>query len=222
MFNVYVLYLSLNNGDVNFSKTYSSFNKAKDKIDDFINNFFTKRGKKLVYVDKDQLENIKKTVKKDDQNLYIKRKKSEATIYGLNVSVGTVYNSYSLEKKGQLGIRELSVKVPSFYLNEEEIEESDSDDFDLVHVSKVGNYEHGAHVNFISELKSVLSNRVHEKIEIPKSYIDNSKMDNFISDLVNGKKGLSHVSPPTPKLYVEDVIDDGTNDFKDTSLENCN
>ena len=204
MFNVYVLYLSYN-GDFTFSKTYSSFNKAKNNIEKFLTNFYTQRGKKLEFVNKKELKTLKKTIKKTDKNVYIKRKQSEGNIYELNLSEGRVYDSYFLEKKGKIGISEFSVKVPSNYLSEEI--ESDSEEYEIVPLSKVTNYEHGTHIHFISELKSILSNRGSNKeLEIPESSIDNSKMENFIEDLVNKKKELAHVTPPTPKLYFESGI----------------
>lgn len=217
MFNVYVLCLSLKNGDTVFSKTYSSFNKAKDKISVFVENYYNERGKKLVQVDEEELEKLKGTIKKGDKNVYMQKRPSEAILYKLGIDEGWVKNSYLLEKIGQIGVSELAVKVPSVYLADDEIEESDSDDFELVPVSKITNYEHGTHVHFISELKNVLSNKKNRELNIPETVVDNSKMENFISDLVNQKNRLNHVSPPTLKLHLVD--DEQFHDFE--SSNNC-
>jgi len=206
MFNVYTLYLNVREtGDVIFSNTYNSYNKAKNNIESFLEEHAKHRGKKIVYVGKEELEKLKTSTKKTDTDFFVKKKKSEAIIYCLSVSPGRIYNSYSIKKYGNVGISEFSVKVPSHLLPQDEEEElSDSDDFEMIEPNTVSNYEHGTHVTFISELKSVLQNRRKSIcVESPQKNIDNSKMEEFIADLVNGKEKLNHITPPpSPKLFL--------------------
>lgn len=205
MFNAYVIYMSMkNSGDVNFSATYPSFNKAKSKIDAFLEDFALNRGKTLVEVDKKELEKIRASPKKNDKNIYVKKKKSAATLFHIVTIPGRLYNTYELQKLNQVGISEFSVKVPPMYLPSDEEEETE-ESYEFTPVTKITNHEHGSHVSVISELKSVLRNRKVKNVKIPKSEIDNSKMENFIHDLIKGKEMLTHISPPTAKLHLSDT-----------------
>jgi len=206
MFNVYTLYLNVKEtGDIIFSNTYNSYNKAKNNIESFLEEHAKHRGKKIVYVSKEKLEKLKISASKIDTDFFVKKKKSEAIIYCLHVSPGRIYNSYSIKKYGNVGISEFSVKIPSHFLPEDDEEElTDSDCFEMLEPNTVSNYEHGTHVTFISELKLALQNRRKSIcLESPKKNIDNSKMEEFISDLVNGKEKLNHITPPqSPKLFL--------------------
>ena len=87
MFNVYTIYLNCNeNGDITFSPSYSSFNKAKNNMIAFLEDNISKRGKKLIEVNKEELEKLKTSIKKSDTNIYVRKKKSEATLYQLNIN----------------------------------------------------------------------------------------------------------------------------------------
>ncbi len=201
MFNVYVVYLSLNNEEVTFSQTYSSHNTAKDNIDTFLKKFYEDRSKKIEFVNKEKLELLKKNVNKKSVDVYIKKRRSYATIYDVVISPGRVYDSYSLEKKGHLGISEICVGNPNIEKHIEVVQKTK----ELVPVSKVTNYEHGTHVHFISELKSLITKKYNErtKVKIPKTLFDNSKMENFISNLIAGKESLKHITLPS-KLIIEE------------------
>lgn len=187
MLRKYVIYFGLKETcDVYFSSMYSSFNEAKNNIDNFLENYAKKRGKKIINVSKEELEKIKLN-KRPEDCFYVRRKNSEAIIYYVNILSGTFYNSYYIEKYGKVNINEftLSEKGP---IDEQKTVES--------HVT---NYERGTHVSFVSELKSVLQNRQKNfEIEILKKEQEENP---FILSLSNGKSSLRNVTPPIIKKH---------------------
>ena len=185
----YVIYFCVKNScDVEFGIPHMQYSSAKEGIDDFLSKYAEKRGKKLKYVGKEEFEKIK-LLKRPEDCFYIRKKNSEAVVYNVNISIGTIYNSYSIEKYGKIGIAEfpcqnnvvLSAKSPEC---NEEIKIKD------MHVT---NYERGAHVSFVTELKSVLSKRTpSQNVEIEKKEVSPCSND-FISSLIEGKKKLKTV-----------------------------
>jgi len=179
----YVIYFCMKEScDVEFSLPYDSFNSAKNKIEEFITEFSKRRGKTVKFVSKDEFEKIK-TMKRPEICLYVRKKNSEAIVYGVNVSTGTFYNTYSIEKYGKIGIAEFFTQI------ENTVNKDKNEKIKDMHVT---NYERGAHVSFVSELKNVLSKRDKSSIiEIPSTIPEkNIQHQKFINDLIEGKKKL--------------------------------
>lgn len=176
MLQKYVVYFTLKDCDIYFSSVYSTFNEAKNNIDSFIDNFAKERGKRVIMVTKEELEKLKPV----ENCLYVRRKKSEAVIYKLNVSTGTFYNSYKLIKMGKVGINEFVFKLNESVTENKIVE------------SHVTNYERGAHVSFVSELKDVLNRREKKPFKIVTREKDNNNA--FINSLIEGKKKLKKMN----------------------------
>ena len=127
------------------------------------------------------LKNIwleKKMVEKND---YVRRKNSEAVVYNFETNLGTFYNTYTLTKYGKIGIHEI-------LFSKEEKEISPEKTVNL-HVT---NYERGAHVSFVSELKNVLSKRGTSVILPQKKELEISE-NPFITSLKLGKTTLRSI-----------------------------
>ena len=191
MLQKYIIYFSLKEScDVYFSPMYSSFNKAKQEIDNFLKDFAKKRGKKVIIVSKDELEKLKVS-KKPEDCFYVRRKNSQAVVYNVNISQGAFYNSYSIEKYGKINVNEFI-----FQTNKEEKVISEEKIADLY----VTNQERGTHISFLSELKDVINKREKKEVNFhiePKEK-DESK---FILSLKEGKKTLRNVSSPVIRKH---------------------
>lgn len=185
----YVIYFSLrDDGNVVFSTPYTSFTKAKENIDSFLNDYAEKRSKKTVFLTKDELEKLK-LEKKPEDSFFVRKKNSDATVYSRNTLTGTFYNSYTIERYGKIGINEFNISP--------EVEQKV-----VVKEETIEKKSHGVHVNFISELKNTLSKRLPVK-EI--TIASKEKEDNpFVSSLVEGKKTLRHITPPPPRKFIFD------------------
>jgi hypothetical protein len=231
--NVYVIYaVSMETGvsslspfeleDVKFhDKIYKSFNRASESIKAFAEEYAENKGLELTLITKKDLEGLKLTKKKTD-TLFVRIKTSEAILYRNIVNSGYVYNSYPFTKVGKIGIKEFQVPIIPKRLNhftkfrsqaaksvkdEEDVESESEESFDFEPVATpVTNYEHGQHVSFVHELKTVLKkrNQVENRVEVAESKVDNSVMESFIASLKEGKKNLNHVSPPVRKINLEE------------------
>ena len=193
MLQKYIIYFSLREScDVYFSQMYSTFNSAKENIDVFLENYAEKRGKKIIITSKEELESLKLS-KKCEDCFYVRRKNSEAIVYNVNVSQGTFYNSYSIEKYGKVNINEFI-----FYQNKEEVipEEKVADLY-------VTNHERGTHVSFLSELKDVINKREKKEVtfEIGESLKKEKTDSDFIKSLKEGKKSLRNIIPPVTRKH---------------------
>ena len=187
MLQKYFIYFSTKEEcNVYFSSTYPTFNKAKDNIENFLEDYAKTRGKSVIYVTKEELEKVKVPKKA----YYVRRKNSEAVVYNFETNLGTFYNTYTLTKYGKIGIHEI-------LFSKEEKEISPEKTVNL-HVT---NYERGAHVSFVSELKNVLSKRESSVILPQKKELEISE-NPFITSLKLGKTTLRPVSvhPSTPVL----------------------
>ena len=190
MLQKYIIYFSLKDTcDVIFSPMFSSFNSAKEGIKNFIHTYAEDRGKKLVMVSKEELEKLK-TTKKPEDCIYIRKKNSQAVVYGVCVCEGRIYNSYSIEKLGKVGITEFMFPV------EQKAEINETKLYD----AHVTNYERGTHVSFLSELKNVLTSR-EEKEFVEVSTEKEVEENPFILSLVAGKKTLRNVGSPVIKRH---------------------
>lgn len=185
----YVIYLCLrDDGNVVFSSPYSSFTKAKENIDSFLEDYAEKRSKRVVSISKDELETLKLN-KKPEDHFFVRKKNSDATVYSRNTLTGTFYNSYSIVRYGKIGINEFNV-APEVVKKNIKKEEG------------VEKLSHGVHVTFISELKNALSKKLPNKeINIqPKE----KEVSPFMTSLVEGKKTLRNVTPPPPRKLIFD------------------
>lgn len=181
----FALYLNIReDGNVLFhNELFSSFNVAKEQMENFLDNFAKKRGKKLVEISKQEFEKLKVSRKLEDV-WYIRKKNSEIIIYSRNVLSGRFYDSHSIEKFGKVGINEFLVS-----LNDVK-NEGKNEDFEIRNLH-ITNHERGNHVSLVSELKHVLARRERKNIPEIKSQI---KFDTkFLEDLVEGKKKLKTV-----------------------------
>lgn len=169
--------------DVEFSLPYNSFNSAKDGMENFLNEFSKKRGKNIKFVSKEEFEKIR-SLKKPEDCFYVRKKNSEAVIYTVNVLQGTFYNSFYIEKYGKVSIGEFFTSIENVIINKEKNEKIKD-----MHVT---NYERGAHVSFVTELKNVLGKRDNSSIiEVPANIPkENVQHQAFISALMEGKKKL--------------------------------
>jgi len=193
----YVIYINMKEGTVIFSALFSSFSQAKNNIDDFLAEYAKKINKPISFLSKDELEKLKIS-KKIDDNLYIRKKDSNAIIYFRNTLTGTFYNTYSLQKYAHLGINEFILPLPGN--PKREIKD--------IHIT---NRERGSHVNVITELKTVLHKKNIEDKELKErnkeehedncSQREQDKMSIFIRDLMEGKKKLKSVPKPIEKVY---------------------
>jgi len=190
MLQKYIIYFTLKDTcDVIFSPMFSSFNSAKDGIKNFIHTYAEDRGKKVIMISKEELEKLKMS-KKPEDCIYIRKKNSQAIVYGVNISEGRIYNSYSLEKLGKVGINEFMFPV------EQKAEINETKLYD----AHVTNYERGTHVSFLSELKNVLTKREEKEfveVSTEKEFGENP----FISSLIAGKKTLKNVGSPVIKRH---------------------
>ena len=191
MLQKYIIYFSLREScDVHFSQMFSSFNMAKQNIDSFLEDFAKKRGKKVVNVSKEELEKMK-TCKKPEDCFYVRRKNSEAIVYKVNISQGTFYNSYYLEKYGKLNINEFIFHQKEEVIPQEKITEL-----------YVTNQERGAHISFLSELKDVINKRENKQVKFQIDNVVKEKTDTeFILSLKEGKKNLKNVTPPVIRKH---------------------
>ena len=190
MLRKYVIYLSIKETcDTEFSLTYNSFNSAKDNIDNFLSQVFEKRNKKYKQISKEEQEKLKYCKNLEDL-FYVRRKNSEAIIYFVSIIPGTFYNGYSIEKYGKIGIAEFIVDESTGEHNNNEIKIKD------MHVT---NYERGAHVSFVSELKNVLAKRERKPITFEKEF---KKDETFVNSLVEGKSKLK-----SSKNYIHESND---------------
>tara|TARA_R110001599_G_scaffold218081_1_gene416351 strand:+ start:138 stop:716 length:579 start_codon:yes stop_codon:yes gene_type:complete len=180
MLQKYFIYFSLKEEcNVYFSSTYSTFNEAKHNIENFLKDYAHTRGKSVIYVTKEELEKVKVP----EKAYYVRRKNSEAIVYNFETNIGRFYNTYTLTKYGKIGINEI-------LFSKEEKEISVEKTVNL-HVT---NYERGAHVSFVSELKNVLSKRELTIILPQKKEVE--KPENpFITSLKLGKTTLRNVTP---------------------------
>lgn len=192
MLQKYVIYFSLKDTcDVTFSPMFSSFNSAKESIKTFVDKYANDRGKKTIVVSKEELEKLK-SVKIPEDCLYVRRKNSEAIVYHVSVSTGRIYNSYSLEKLGKVGITEFIIP---FQKDEPVINET------KLYDTHVTNYERGTHVSFVSELKNVLLNR--QKNKFSENINKKEKEQNpFILSLIEGKTKLKNVGSPVIQKHI--------------------
>lgn len=184
MLQKFVIYFSLKeSGDVLFSPIYSSFNHAKDSMNSFLEDYFKRMGKKVFFVTKEEFEKNKKP----ENGFYVRKKNSEAVIYRSIVSVGTFYNTYSMEKYGKLGINEFLIPKDNsdLVINNDKIK-------DLY----VTNQERGTHISFLSELKNTIAKRENvNNIQIQKQEKkEKDRMDIFIDALLEGKNKLKTAS----------------------------
>jgi len=179
MLQKYIIYFSLKEScDVYFSPMYSSFNNARERIDDFLENYAKKRGKKLINVTKEELEKLKLT-KKPENCFYVRRKNSEAIVYHVNISEGTFYNSYSIEKFGKVNINEFLFQQKEETIPEEKVTEL-----------YVTNHERGAHVSFLSELKDVINKRENKNLNFDLTNKNEKQDTPFVLSLKEGKQKL--------------------------------
>lgn len=180
MLQKYFLYFSLKEEcNVYFSSTYSTFNEAKHNIENFLKDYAHTRGQSVIYVTKEELEKVKVP----EKAYYVRRKNSEAIVYNFETNIGRFYNTYTLTKYGKIGINEI-------LFSKEEKEISVEKTVNL-HVT---NYERGAHVSFVSELKNVLSKRELTIILPQKKEVEKSE-NPFITSLKLGKTTLRNVTP---------------------------
>lgn len=189
----YVIYLNLReDGNVIFSSPFFSFNNAKDNIENFLNDYSTKMGKKLIFVSKDEYETLKNS-KNIEDCLYVRKKNSEAIIYYRNVLTGYFRNTYLLSRYGNIGINEFNIPHQdnsSFNLQESKKE---------IKKETVEKKSHGVHVTFISELKNVLSKRNNPLVETKqKSEILNP----FVLSLIERKNSLKNITPPPERKLI--------------------
>jgi hypothetical protein len=179
----YILYLNLKEEVLFHNELFLSFNNAKEEIDSFFDDYAKKRGKKIVFLSKEELEKLK-LVKKPEDFFYIRKKQSEATIYSRITIPGTFYNSYSIEKYGNIGINEFLIRKADEIQNVQNIK-----DIKELHIT---NHERGSHVSLISELKKVLSKRDSPK-EIKEIKDIKEKDDSFVKALEEGKTKLRSI-----------------------------
>ena len=194
----YVIYLSVKeDATVVFSPIFSSFNKAKENIDIFLKDYAEKRGKSISFLSKEELEKLKLN-KKPDDCFYIRKKTTEATVYFRNTLHGTWYNSFSIDRYGKLGINEFNIE----YAVSTTVTEYKKEEIKKETVEKMS---HGAHVNFISELKDVISKRKN----LTQSVLEENskrqlerKENTFITSLIEKKKLLKNITPPPERKLI--------------------
>jgi hypothetical protein len=182
----FALYLNIKeDGEVLFhNELFSSFNVAKEKMEEFLEEFAKKRGKKVVEITKEDFEKLKNSKKIEDV-FYIRKKNSEIIIYSRGVLPGTFYNSYTLEKFGKISVNE-------FLISSDEEKEPKIEDFEIRNLH-ITNHERGTHVTLVSELKDVLSKRYNKNI--PENIGTQTKIDtSFIESLIEGKEKLKTVN----------------------------
>jgi hypothetical protein len=221
MLQKYIIYFTIKETcDVYFSQPYSTFNKAKDNIDKFLEDHAKNRGKKVINLSKEELEKLKLS-KKPEDCFYVRRKNSEAIVYNIVTSYGTFYNSYSVEKFGKINITEILFKKENVCngksdKNEDKSEDNEDKEENFIPEDKIAdlhvtNYERGAHVSFVSELKNVLNSRKLKDIKIKpendtkeekEKDIKNNKESPFIASLIEGKIKLRNITPPIPKKHL--------------------
>lgn len=195
----YVIYLNLKEGSVIFSSPFSSFSQSKENINNLIEDYAKKISKSVKYVSKEELEKLKISKKLEDF-LYVRKKDSSAIIYCANISTGTFYNSYNLEKYAHVGINDFRINFETPQ-NKEFKNSSILTEYGQRNIH-ITNKERGSHVNVITELKKVLENKRNiPMVSEEKKELHNDNMSIFISDLVEGKKKLKKVTPPVIKKY---------------------
>lgn len=198
MTNRYILYLTnLNECDTVFSPSYCSLNTAKENMDAFLAKHAEKRGKRIEYISKEQFE-VLKVSKKLDDFLYIKKKGNEATLYHRQTYVGRIYNTFSLEKYGKLAITEIALSNDS----NESVESIKLPQEQKKNIKDVAISQHGRHVSFIAELKTVIANK---KNKVMKPVVVNKqKVEpvDFVLNLLQGKVNLRHITPPPPRKLI--------------------
>ncbi len=147
-----------------------------------LENLASKNGKKILEISKEEFEKLKILGKYEDV-FYVRRKSSEILIYSQNVIEGRIYNTYTLNKFGKIGINEFLVKGENVSEKIEEVE---------IRNLHVTNHERGNHVSLISELREVLAKKERKNIDIVrKEFLINKS--SFIDSLVEGKKTLRHI-----------------------------
>lgn len=207
MLNQYVLYLTdRKSGDVILSKAYSSFGIAKENIDLFLKESAEKLGKKIQIVSKDVLGNIKADSKPADF-LYAVKKENSVSLYHRVTSRGRIFNSFSIEKYGKIGINEFSIPVDSIKPHPlQKISRVSLTKEDDVLPSSLTSSALNSNINFdlLKELKEKMSPReissssIDEKLSAERSSgekKEKTSMEKFTEDLIDGKTKLKHVAP---------------------------
>ena len=188
----YVIYLNLReDGNVIFSSPFSSFNSAKDNIENFLNDYSSKMGKKLISISKDELEKLKNS-KNFEDCLYVRKKNSEATIYYRNVLTGYFRNTYLLSRYGNIGINEFNIPTED---NNTSLLEAKKE----MKKETVEKKSHGVHVTFISELKNALSKRNSSVVEMKEKV---EVINPFILSLIERKNTLKNITPPPERKII--------------------
>lgn len=189
MDRVYIIYLSLSEeGDVLFSTPFSSFNLAKENVITFLENHASELGKDISFLSKEEFAKLK-LEKTPEDRFYVRKKNSSGTIYKRVTAIGRIFNSYSIEKYGKLGIAEFDF--------------SEKEKTETVQNTSVENLSHGVHVTFISELKDILSKRKEPSpihVEKPEK-----KESPFIMSLIERKQTLRHITPPPPRKIISEI-----------------
>ena len=185
----YVIYLALlDDGNVLFSDPFPTFNHARDSISTFLNEHGKQICKKVVDVSKDDFAQLKK-VKQPEDCIYVRKNSS---LYYRKTHPGTIYNSYSIERYGKVGVTEFNISENDNLV----VEESKK-------VESVEKLSHGVHVTFISELKDTLNRRTPRSCTFKKPPPP-KRSNPFIRSLVEGKTRLKNVTPPLPRRIVID------------------
>ena len=221
MFSAYTVYFAYSDTlNVEFSQVYNSFNSAKSSMEAFLEEQLSKIGKKGTYVTKEEFEVVKNKPVKD--SFYIRKKNSEATVFAAITNVGRFYDTYSISKFGKVGITEFNcfvkgaskeVVVEKEKTKEEEkkaepileLENKTVSEIELKELH-VTNYERGAHVSFINDLKSRLKARQGKEFVFEK--IKNTEEDGmkvFIGKLQEGKSRLKSLLVDEIRQEVEEV-----------------
>ncbi len=161
MFTCFITYYIDENWNLIPSEQYKSFNIAKSDMNEYIERTLgissgisscVNTKKEVKYVTEADFDKIKES--KNTDAYYVVKMTSESIVYKLNTLSGTFYNSYILQKIGKFVISELSVYTNTVNISETKIKD--------LHVT---NYERGAHVSFVSELKQKLAVKFSNSID---------------------------------------------------------
>lgn len=227
MIRVYnVIYISSEDGDVeHYRKVYKSFSQAADDLDNVIQDYIKEKcidNRTRVMTEDVTISELLRDKKFPVNHYHIKKNASNAIIYKKMVVPGMLVNGAKVERVGKIGISEIRIPVkepvkrpPTRIPRKGKIEDNDmfeesDESFEVVTAVAATNYEHGQHVSFIHELKSVLDQRNAKVIKVD---VERAKVEphpdhvKFLTSLSDTKRGLKHVTPPTPrKFFVEEYL----------------
>ena len=207
MDNSCLIYISnLITGDVQLSIPLLNFKSAKNHIPNVVNWYIEQycKGFDTQILQKESFNENKILNDKSFPNGFVfKRHKSSVKIYKKTSDVGWLSTDVDLKLIACIGINffeiPISQKIKSSSKNIHKL-----DKINIIKPSSISenlSLEHGRHVSFIEELKSVIKTKDNNKdIKITKKPIINHIHKKFISDLVKTKNILNPVQTKVKSL----------------------